>query len=280
MQPLTPLGSALECTTYKSPLGSFTAAADDAVVAGAYRKFGAWDLQEVSFLLDQAFIGDHGWVWKGNEPRGTLVDVGAHIGLISVPVARKFPGVRVHAFEPHDQNRFFLAHNARENGVAGQFTIYPYAVGRRGDLFYASTDDTVDGRCANAAGEVAGAFGEDRRAPRRNVDVVEIDEVLAACLRPIVMKVDVQGSEEHVLRGARVLAPDLALLEIWPYGLSRAGTTRESLYTALTSMFTRFAVLLGGGAVERLFDAGTLDVLLKSHSWDDHRCSYSLVCAR
>src|SRR3954452_2538121 len=54
-----------------------------------------------SLLRDRLFAGGS----------GTLLDVGANIGLTSIPVARALPGVRCFAFEPDCDNYRLLLRN-------------------------------------------------------------------------------------------------------------------------------------------------------------------------
>ncbi|HWB24256.1 MAG TPA: FkbM family methyltransferase [Chitinophagaceae bacterium] len=41
-------------------------------------------------------------------PEGTILDIGANIGITTVPLAKKFPGARIHAFEPIPANNSAL----------------------------------------------------------------------------------------------------------------------------------------------------------------------------
>ena len=220
-------------STYSTPLGKFTCRADDHVVRRAYELSGGWDLNETTFLCDQAFP----------EGRGALIDAGAHIGMVSIPAVRKHTGVICHAFEPHPMTAWFLRHNAAQNDVAERYHVHelalvdevmPEPVGARGKCrvertFYPSDADSVDGRLEKDPG-APGAFGEERRT-RRYVEVSTLERELDAdkLQHPLVLKIDVQGMEAAVLRGALYLDPDIVLMEVWPYGLARAGETVETV---------------------------------------------------
>src|SRR6516164_398789 len=51
------------------------------------------------------------------EPGDIVIDVGAHIGLVSVYLAKRFPFLRIYAFEPHPVNHTNCADNLRLNNV-------------------------------------------------------------------------------------------------------------------------------------------------------------------
>src|SRR3989442_15021738 len=80
------------------PLGHFQGSALDRMVEGFYLVNRTWapGLQQLLARL----------LRNG----GTLVDVGANIGLTSIPVART-PGVRCYAFEPDPENYRYLLSN-------------------------------------------------------------------------------------------------------------------------------------------------------------------------
>ena len=69
------------------------------------------------------------------------------------------------------------------------------------------------------------------------IEMVALDDYFKPGQRVDLIKMDVQGYELHVLRGAdRVLADNPTanlLLELWPYGLKQAGTNWIELIDAL-----------------------------------------------
>ena len=95
-------------------------------------------------------------------------------------------------------------------------------------VLYVSDDLNVDHRAYPTEGE-----------PRRTVSIqsTRLDDYFGPGERVDLIKLDIQGYELHALRGAeRVLAdnPNVKLLlEFWPYGLSKAGTSAQSLISYL-----------------------------------------------
>src|ERR1700752_306834 len=94
--------------------GTFTYPADDRFIGTSLRVYGEWSEGEVDFY-DSVL-----------ESKDTVVEVGANIGTLTVPLARRCR--RVFAFEPQPQSlallRKYLADNEIRNVV-----FFPYAVG-------------------------------------------------------------------------------------------------------------------------------------------------------
>lgn len=60
---------------------------------------------------------------------GTFVDIGAHIGLVTLAVLLDNPGVRAICLEPIPDNLLLLRENMAANGVLGRVSIYEGAIG-------------------------------------------------------------------------------------------------------------------------------------------------------
>lgn len=213
-------------------LGHFQGSARDGAVVGSYLLNHTWapELQE----LFARILGGG----------GTLVDVGANIGLTSIPISR-IPGVRCFAFEPDPENYRYLVSNVAWNGVTGVKPFNVAIMANEGTLqLERSTDNWGDHRIRLNRGE-PGPYGEEMRSTvevqARRLDRILENEVLAS---PVLLKVDTQGAEVQVLRSASGILPrmDWAVLEYWPYGLRRMGDTPEGFHE-FVSTFSHGAIL-------------------------------------
>jgi len=130
---------------------------------------------------------------------GTLVDVGAHDGLLALPLAA-LPGARVLAFEPLPEAFARLA--ARCAGIS-TITPLPQALGDApGELVLSVpvVDGVAQEQWASTVKRFEG-FGAQVQARRVTVPVVTLDSL---ALRDVTaIKVDAEGAEYEVLRGAR-----------------------------------------------------------------------------
>ncbi|MBC9176220.1 FkbM family methyltransferase [Pseudoroseomonas ludipueritiae] len=130
---------------------------------------------------------------------GSLVDAGAHDGLLALPLSR-LPGAHVLAFEPLP-----AAFARLRAACAGSTTVtpIPQALGDAPGRLTLSVP-VVEGIRQEQWASLVKTFegyGQHVEAERTQVPVVTLDSY---CLRDLTaMKVDAEGAEYEVLRGAR-----------------------------------------------------------------------------
>jgi Met-10+ like-protein len=88
----------------KGDYGEISGFVDDAHIFGVYLRDGVWS-EHINAIFVDYFSG---------HPSGTFVDIGANIGLTTIPVARN-RHVFCHAFEPDPDNFELLQENVRYN---------------------------------------------------------------------------------------------------------------------------------------------------------------------
>jgi FkbM family methyltransferase len=126
---------------------------------------------------------------------GTMIDIGANIGIVSLDWATRIADVHVHAYEPNPETFAVLAKNVEANRLSHRITLHPEAVGRETGVmrFYASRSSML----TSAYQGNEGVFAEFRAA------MVPLDEVAARATGPIgLLKIDVEGAEGDMLEGA------------------------------------------------------------------------------
>jgi FkbM family methyltransferase len=156
---------------------------------------------------------------RGSEDP-VFLDVGANIGLVSLMVLNCLPDARVYAFEPGRHQRELFAETIRRNRLAGRVVLSPLALS---DSAGAATFAVH--RTRHAAGD--GFLDTGRGGPAR-FEAVEADTLDSwwrrnSAPRIDVLKLDTEGSELLVLRGARETIarcrPTL-VVEVHPQNLS------------------------------------------------------------
>jgi FkbM family methyltransferase len=183
---------------------------------------------------------------------GTLLDVGANIGMICVALLRHGWFDRAVAFEPAPPNLRLLEMNVAQNGFDGRILRLPYALSSRdGELELELSDyNSGDNRIRHSA--AGGAWREDRREVVR-VPVRTLDGALRDTgIEPREIRlawVDIQGHEGQFFHGARqTLACGAPVVsEFWPYAILRSGMTREAYVRIVSEMFTHFYHLTDAG---------------------------------
>jgi FkbM family methyltransferase len=130
------------------------------------------------------------------RPGGCFVDVGSHVGRWAIRASAFYR--RVVAFEPDPFTNYVLRRNISRNHIRN---IQPFAV--------ALSDHRSDGMLFSygapacnslRANHVSGA----RRGAGRRVKVRLLDDFTSHFLRPMLLKIDVEGEELRVLKGGNV----------------------------------------------------------------------------
>ncbi|MFI5309462.1 MAG: FkbM family methyltransferase, partial [Polyangiales bacterium] len=211
--------------------GVFEGSEDDLVVFGSYRRTGTYAPELVALIARLLQNGT-----------GTLIDVGANIGLVAVPVLERTAATGV-LFEPEPTNHALLRRNLQRHGLCDRCETHALALDAHEG--HASLTLSVDN-----SGDHRLAYGralEDRQAI--SVRTARLDDVLEARKldAPVVLKLDCQGAEVRVLAGAAhtLGRVDYAVIEYWPAGLLRMGDDAIALLQTLLA-FPYAALLLPG----------------------------------
>lgn len=130
------------------------------------------------------------------RPGDIVYDVGAHIGTYSIlALRRSVPGGRVVAYEPVDLTREFLTLHLAWNDAEERAIVRPICCGA----------SAAEARLYFREGEINGDSSLVARAgsDSRVVEVRTLDsEVAGLRLIPTIIKIDVEGWEFEVLKGA------------------------------------------------------------------------------
>jgi len=134
------------------------------------------------------------------EPhRGTIVDIGANIGAVTLDWMTRLLKIRVHAYEPHPATFAMLRANIEANGLAPRIAIYREAVGGRKGMMALRACGPSMLTTAYSVGGTAAALREF------SVPMVALDMVIERCIGdgPVgLVKIDVEGAEAEILEGA------------------------------------------------------------------------------
>ena len=143
-----------------------------------------------------------------------VFDVGANIGSVSIPCAKKF---NVYAFEPFKITHDILVKNIRANKVQKTIKVFNVAVGdKRGKVSMDTSVKEMDGTEVkldfeskeeiNYGGLMLGVDGQE-------VDMITLDSLMNKVSNVKLMKVDVEGAEPLVFYGAReIIKRDMPII--------------------------------------------------------------------
>jgi len=156
-----------------------------------------------------------------------ILDIGANIGHISIPLVKNRIFKKALGFEPEKENYKLYWSNVILNELEEKIDTYNIAIGASNNKILAlelSEDNFGDHRVRVSEGD--GAFNESKRSVvkiySRTLDSFKKD---ICCLRPLLC-IDIQGFEGAALKGSkRILEQKPPIcIEFWPYGMNRANT--------------------------------------------------------
>jgi FkbM family methyltransferase len=158
----------------------------DHYIGGAIATYGEYSQLETEFILD--------WMPAGRD----VVEVGANIGSISLPIAKKLAGTarRLMAIEPQPVIFQHLCANLALNHARNVVTINQACSPVRGTLYFARQDYDQSGNFGAVRLREHASAGDER------VDAVPLDELTDTSWDVGLLKIDVEGMESAVLRGA------------------------------------------------------------------------------
>jgi FkbM family methyltransferase len=178
---------------------------------------------------------------------GTMLDIGANVGLTSVTRAVLGDADVVYAAEPAPDNFACLVRAILDNGLRGVVLPDRVAISDRDGTATLRLSGSIGGHAV-----ITGAAGIDVPTMRLDTWVstlcIEVDAVRF-------VKIDTQGHEAHVLAGAPELLarPGIAWeLEFSPRHLQKAGREPAALIAHMQSVFTHFIDLNPHAPGERL----------------------------
>lgn len=136
------------------------------------------------------------------QPGWTVVDIGAHVGVFAARQARR--GAHVYAFEPNPDCYRRLRRTIAANGLDHKVHTFPVAVGAA-----AGTGTMKVPAGWTQSGKVVVGASSDA-AP--SVAIIALDDIIPTLdiSRIDLLKIDVEGAEVEVLRGATQTLPMVA----------------------------------------------------------------------
>jgi FkbM family methyltransferase len=197
--------------------GQFEGSPRDRVVIEEYKQLGYWAKELVDLMVQRVFCGGG----------GTLIDVGANIGLVCVPVIER-TRARAICFEPEPENFSYLQRNVQRHQLDARVRCCALAChDSAGQLPLVLSDDNLgDHRLQRTAASV------DSEQRVVLVETQRLDDVLRGqdLQHPVVMKVDAQGSEVGIFAGAQetLARTDYLITEYWPRGIVDHGDDAQT----------------------------------------------------
>jgi len=194
---------------------------------------------DIRFVHYQNFGRGHnnGWATCLDYCRNKqcFIDIGAHIGLYSIPASKLLAeSGKVIAFEPATANFNTLLRHIKMNN-SNNINAYNYLIGEKED-YVVFHEDITDVNPMNSIVSNYLKKGYIKNYKKQH----SLDSFCKTnFLKPDVIKIDVEGSEINVLKGARALlvqSKPYIFLSVHPKHIKMMGYSINDLYEVITSL--------------------------------------------
>ena len=162
-----------------------------------------------------------------------FADVGAHLGYFACIAGAVFPNLNLYLFEMNHNLVDLIERNLSANKLNGAQLMNKAVSDRRRKISY--EDKSVDAGLSMAVEDVQSSDAGEGLAQGESVS---LDEFFAGKDAPDVVKIDVQGAEMQVLRGAKGIIErhsPILFLEVHPKLLGSFGTSVQEIHEFLES---------------------------------------------
>ncbi|WP_429402348.1 FkbM family methyltransferase [Paraburkholderia sp. MM5482-R1] len=202
---------------------------NDLSILKKYAETGRW-APELAERLKAFFAGSG----------GTYLDIGANIGMTTIPIAQYNDSVKCYAFEPEPVNYRNLLRNIAENCPSSDIETYQLALHEHDDVL---PFEIADGNLGDHRLHIeTGLPAKQNEAGRKIIDVqcVRLDDLPIKLTSPVFAKIDTQGAEPFVFAGGRqtLARADAILVEWSPYHMARLGGGPEIVLRFLEEHFS------------------------------------------
>lgn len=200
-----------------------------------------------------------------SETGGTYLDIGANIGLTTLPVAQN-PLIRCFAFEPEPTNFGNLQENIRRNIRHKNVTLYQLALlDRDGFVPFGLSDD--------------GNLGDHRVVTtshhgRRIIQVAAapLDRLNLPITGQLAIKIDAQGAEPAIILGGleTFAKANFVVLEFYPYMIEQRGGDPDIIFDYVAG-FERVTLIKGEGAEDLSFSSAAIGYVMLRQIFEESR---------
>ena len=156
------------------------------------------NLEEYHHIKREIFV-DHIYYFESENPDPLIIDAGAHIGLATLYFKHLFPAARIIAIEPNPTSFKLLEQNVWENNLSDVKCIHGALIDDDRENITLFQDVKKEWLMTTSIHE--GAWSGDQKTEPIVVPALKLAQLITEPVE--LLKMDIEGSELKVLRGAR-----------------------------------------------------------------------------
>lgn len=143
-------------------------------VPGKEHRIYIGNFPEGLFLYDEVILRDcYGIFSYPNKSKiRVIVDIGAHVGMFSVPCTMLFPNAKIYAYEPNPRVLNLLNKNIEQTRIK----VFPYAIGTASCAATLKTDsNSLFGHISSEGDTAVSCVAASEIAKRCEIDLLKMD---------------------------------------------------------------------------------------------------------
>ena len=201
-----------------------------------------WTISQRSLPRELIRLKNHA-LWFRTKGFQTILDVGANTGPFAFAIRTLLPAAQIYAFEPLPD-----CHRRLEKNLSplGNFHAFQSAIGNQKGEIEMWESEFSESSSVLAMGDLhKKTFPHTARTNSIKVPIARLDDFISSIqlIPPVLLKIDVQGYEDHVFRGAdKVLkSVDCIISEISFQPLYEGQALFGEIYQLMDDMGFHFA---------------------------------------
>ena len=188
--------------------------------------------ETLKWVVKEALREDEYGIKKIDFGRNDIVlDIGANIGCVSIYLAKKYPKIKIYAFEAHPVNYQSLLYNIKINSVHNIVPINKAVYSETGKILTISLDTTNTG---------ASSCFIQRDTKEFSVETISLDDIIKnyEITELKLLKIDCEGAEFDIIEGSKLIQDlEINTLGMEVHGFMRNhGKDLDQFYTLVNNL--------------------------------------------